>query len=145
MYYYCLSTLPAFATVRPKPTSLSSNRAIPIRAMKAVVQRVASASVEMEGRTISSIGPGLLILVGLRITDSGSDAEYMSLECLWFLCTCCGLTVSQFTLYGFLKGNKPDFHVAMAPDKAKPFYSSLVESFRKSYKPDAVKGETFLL
>lgn len=55
----------------------------------------------------------------------------------------CELTVSQFTLYGTLKGNKPDFHVAMAPDKAKPFYASLVDSFRKSYKPDAIKGETF--
>lgn len=55
----------------------------------------------------------------------------------------CELAVSQFTLYGTLKGNKPDFHVAMAPDKAKPFYASLVDSFRKSYKPDAIKGETF--
>lgn len=53
----------------------------------------------------------------------------------------CELTVSQFTLYGTLKGNKPDFHVAMAPDKAKPFYTSLVDSFRKSYKPDAIKGK----
>jgi hypothetical protein len=55
----------------------------------------------------------------------------------------CELAVSQFTLYGTLKGNKPDFHVAMAPDKAKPFYASLVDSFRKSYKPDAIKGEIF--
>ena len=53
--------------------------------------------------------------------------------------------MSQFTLYGTLKGNKPDFHVAMAPDKAKPFYASLVESFRKSYKPDAIKGEIVTL
>ncbi|KAH6555137.1 hypothetical protein KP509_1Z279100 [Ceratopteris richardii] len=50
------------------------------------------------------------------------------------------LLVSQFTLYGILKGNKPDFHVAMAPQLAKPFYDSLVERFRKSYVADLVKG-----
>lgn len=52
----------------------------------------------------------------------------------------CFNAVSQFTLYGFLKGNKPDFHVAMPPEKAKPFYASLVEKFQKAYNPDAVKG-----
>lgn len=52
-----------------------------------------------------------------------------------------GDAVSQFTLYGILKGNKPDFHVAMPPQKAKPFYDSLVDKFRKSYNPDAVKGK----
>lgn len=60
---------------------------------------------------------------------------------LWIMCV---NTVSQFTLYGFLKGNKPDFHVAMPPDKAKPFYASLVEKFQKAYNPDAVKGQNTL-
>ncbi|EFH61816.1 hypothetical protein ARALYDRAFT_898832 [Arabidopsis lyrata subsp. lyrata] len=55
----------------------------------------------------------------------------------------CVTTVSQFTLYGFLKGDKPDFHVAMPPDKAKPFYASLVEKFQKAYNPDAVKDGVF--
>lgn len=54
-------------------------------------------------------------------------------------------TVSQFTLYGILKGNKPDFHVAMPPQTAKPFYASLVERFQKSYKPDAIKGRFLLI
>uniref|UniRef100_A0A6N2KUH7 D-aminoacyl-tRNA deacylase n=1 Tax=Salix viminalis TaxID=40686 RepID=A0A6N2KUH7_SALVM len=53
------------------------------------------------------------------------------------------LLVSQFTLYGVLKGNKPDFHVAMPPQKAKPFYESLVDKFRKSYRPDAIKDGVF--
>ncbi|XP_042408804.1 D-aminoacyl-tRNA deacylase isoform X2 [Zingiber officinale] len=53
------------------------------------------------------------------------------------------LLVSQFTLYGILKGNKPDFHVAMPPHKAKPFYESLVEKFRKAYTSDAVKDGVF--
>ena len=50
-------------------------------------------------------------------------------------------TVSQFTLYGFLKGNKPDFHVAMPPQKAKPFYASLIDRFRNAYNSDAIKGK----
>ena len=53
--------------------------------------------------------------------------------------------MSQFTLYGILKGNKPDFHVAMPPAKAKPFYASLVEKFQKSYKTDSVKGNMLML
>jgi hypothetical protein len=57
----------------------------------------------------------------------------------------CVLIVSQFTLYGVLKGNKPDFHVAMPPQKAKPFYESLVDKFRKAYRPDAIKGTLICL
>ncbi|KZV51105.1 D-tyrosyl-tRNA(Tyr) deacylase-like [Dorcoceras hygrometricum] len=48
-----------------------------IESMRAVVQRVASASVEVEGRPVSAIGPGLLVLVGLHETDVESDAEYI--------------------------------------------------------------------
>jgi D-aminoacyl-tRNA deacylase len=53
-------------------------------------------------------------------------------------------SVSQFTLYGILKGNKPDFHVAMSPAKAKPFYASLVEKFQRSYSADSVKGNKYV-
>jgi len=49
-----------------------------VTAMRAVVQRVASASVEVEGRIVSEIGPGLLVLVGIHDTDSDADADYMS-------------------------------------------------------------------
>ncbi|MQM10159.1 hypothetical protein Taro_043054 [Colocasia esculenta] len=45
--------------------------------MRAVVQRVASASVEVEGRVVSEIGPGLLVLVGLHESDGEADADYM--------------------------------------------------------------------
>ena len=53
--------------------------------------------------------------------------------------------VSQFTLYGVLKGNKPDFHVAMPPELAKPFYESFLERVRKTYNPDTVKGSSIIL
>ncbi|GFZ06123.1 D-Tyr-tRNA(Tyr) deacylase family protein [Actinidia rufa] len=45
--------------------------------MRAVVQRVACASVEVEGRIVSEIGPGLLVLVGLHESDVDSDADYI--------------------------------------------------------------------
>ncbi|WVY93783.1 hypothetical protein V8G54_032871 [Vigna mungo] len=146
-----------------------------VKAMRAVVQRVASASVEVEGRIVSEIGPGLLVLVGIHDTDSDADADYMSSSFLRpfhsnFKLPCRKvlnmrlfpnensgkawdhsvmqksyqvLLVSQFTLYGFLKGNKPDFHVAMAPQRAKPFYASLVERFRSAYNSDAIKDGVF--
>jgi len=45
--------------------------------MRAVVQRVLSGRVEVEGRVVSEIGPGLLVLVGLLETDTESDADYI--------------------------------------------------------------------
>lgn len=128
--------------------------------MRAVVQRVASASVEVEGRIVSAIGPGLLVLVGLHHSDVDSDADYICRKVLnmrLFPNDTTGKTwdknvmqmnyevllVSQFTLYGILKGNKPDFHMAMSPDKAKPLYTSVVEKFQKAYKVDAVKDGIF--
>ncbi|VFQ89479.1 unnamed protein product [Cuscuta campestris] len=128
--------------------------------MRAIVQRVASASVEVEGRLVSAIGPGLLVLVGLHDSDSDADADYICRKVLnmrlfpneetgktWDLSVIQKnheiLLVSQFTLCGILKGNKPDFHLAMPPDKAKPFYAAVVEKFRKTYKHDAVKDGIF--
>ncbi|KAG7019595.1 D-tyrosyl-tRNA(Tyr) deacylase, partial [Cucurbita argyrosperma subsp. argyrosperma] len=135
--------LPLFAaSVGTKRTTVFSNKRKiqPIRSMRAVVQRVASASVEVDGRTVSEIGPGLLVLVGLHDSDSESDAEYICRKVLnmrlfpnqstgkaWdlnvmqknyevllesiHLLTIPGgwQPVSQFTLYGMLKGNKPTF------------------------------------
>ncbi|XP_051125569.1 uncharacterized protein LOC127247656 isoform X3 [Andrographis paniculata] len=147
-----------FATVRSKRTTCVdfSRRKPTIKSMRAVVQRVASASVEVDGRTVSAIGPGLLVLIGLHENDVDSDAEYICRKVLnmrlfpnektgrnWDQSVMQKnyevLLVSQFTLYGILKGNKPDFHVAMPPNTAKSFYTSLVENFRKSYRTDAIK------
>ncbi|XP_066305643.1 uncharacterized protein [Miscanthus floridulus] len=128
--------------------------------MRAVVQRVLSASVEVEGRIVSAIGPGLLVLVGVHEADTDSDADYICRKVLnmrlfpndktekaWDQSVMQRnfevLLVSQFTLYGILKGNKPDFHVAMSPAKAKPFYASLVEKFQRSYSADSVKDGVF--
>ncbi|KAL5577630.1 hypothetical protein UlMin_019329 [Ulmus minor] len=154
--------IPLLMTSRPKKTQ-------PIRAMRVIVQRVTSASVEVQGRKVSEIGPGLLVLVGLHDPDSDSDAIYTN--CPWNPLSSCQkvlnlrlfpnetsgrgwnqnvmprnyevLLVSQFTLYGFLKGKKPNFHVAMPPEKAKPFYAYVVDMFKISYNLDAIKGNLF--
>ncbi|QHN81028.1 D-tyrosyl-tRNA(Tyr) deacylase [Arachis hypogaea] len=140
--------------IRSKPLPLT------VKAMRAVVQRVASASVEVEGRIVSEIGPGLVVLVGIHDSDSDADADYICRKVLnmrLFPNENTGkawdhsvmqkkyqvLLVSQFTLYGFLKGNKPDFHVAMPPQKANPFYASLVDRFRNTYNSDAIKDGVF--
>ncbi|KAB5534066.1 hypothetical protein DKX38_017165 [Salix brachista] len=175
-FHHSLSTLPSFAKAANKTTKKStfaSCKTLRIRAMRAVVQRVNSASVEVDGNMVSEIGPGLLVLVGLHESDTDSDADYICRKVLnmrlftnestgrgWdqnvmqrnyevllvqivTVPIACVLIVSQFTLYGVLKGNKPDFHVAMPPQKAKPFYESLVDKFRKSYRPDAIKDGVF--
>ncbi|KAG0498252.1 hypothetical protein HPP92_002943 [Vanilla planifolia] len=128
--------------------------------MRAVVQRVISTSVEVEGRFVSEIGPGLLVFVGLHESDDEADADFICRKVLnmrlfpneksgkaWdksVMQRSLGvLLVSQFTLYGILKGNKPDFHVAMAPEKAKACYELLVDKFRKSYTADLVKDGVF--
>ncbi|KAG6548413.1 hypothetical protein Mapa_009899 [Marchantia paleacea] len=128
--------------------------------MRAVLQRVISARVEVEGRIVSQIGPGLLVLVGVLDSDTDVDAEYMCRKLLntrIFANENSGkpwdqnvmqkgyevLLVSQFTLYGMLKGNKLDFHVAMPPERAKPFYESFVARVAKAYKEDCVKDGIF--
>ncbi|KAL5576789.1 hypothetical protein UlMin_018488 [Ulmus minor] len=145
--------VPPLTTSRPKQTQ-------PIRAMRVVVQRVTSASVEVQGRKVLEIGPGLLVLVGFHDSDSDSDAVYICRKVLnmrlfpnetsskgWDQNVMPRnyevLLVSQFTLYGFLKGNKSDFHVAMLSEKAKPFYAYVVDMFKISYNPDAIKADCF--
>lgn len=51
------------------------------------------------------------------------------------------LCVSQFTLYNRLKGNKPDFHLAMHGPEAANLYNQLLEKLRRQYTPNRVKGE----
>lgn len=50
------------------------------------------------------------------------------------------LCVSQFTLQCVLKGNKPDFHLAMPTEQAESFYNSFLEQLRKTYRPELIKG-----
>jgi len=127
--------------------------------MRVVVQRVLQGCVRVNGEVISSIGRGLVVLVGISTDDTSPDAEWLSRKLLgarlwpndagksWELNVVqCGyevLLVSQFTLYGVMKGNKPDFHQAMGSDRSKDFYDAFVEMVRAKYQADKVKVGQF--
>ena len=106
--------------------------------MRAVVQRVAEADVSAEGRTTGSIGPGLVVLLGVEEGDSERDAEYMAdkITGLRIFEDEAGkmnlsikdaggkiLAVSQFTLLGDArKGKRPSFSSAARPEEANRLY-----------------------
>ena len=106
--------------------------------MRAVVQRVAEADVSAEGRTTGSIGPGLVVLLGVEEGDSERDADYMAdkITGLRIFEDEAGkmnlsikdaggkiLAVSQFTLLGDArKGKRPSFSSAARPEEANRLY-----------------------
>jgi D-tyrosyl-tRNA(Tyr) deacylase len=114
--------------------------------MRAVVQRVREAKVEVEGRTAGAIGGGLLILLGVAKSDTRQDAEYMAdkLAGLRIFADETGkmnrdvtqaggslLVVSQFTLYGDVRrGRRPGFERAAEPPLARLLYEYVVERIR---------------
>ncbi len=109
--------------------------------MKALVQRVRRGSVSVAGETLTEIGPGMVILVGVGDQDSEDEAGWLASKCANLrifedeqgkmnrsLLDVGGqaLVVSQFTLYGDVsKGRRPSFVHAAQPDIAEP----LVEKF----------------
>lgn len=109
--------------------------------MRALVQRVSSASVAVEGELISRIGPGLLVLLGVAASDTRDEAEWMArkLRALRIFDDAEGrmneplggrevLCVSQFTLYGDVaKGNRPGWGAAAPGEVAKPLYEAVCD------------------
>ena len=109
--------------------------------MRAVVSRVVSASVEVEGETVGRIGAGLLALVGVTHDDGPAEVERMArkLHELRLLreersCAETGaplLVVSQFTLYGDTrKGRRPSWTAAAPGPVAEPLVDALVAALR---------------
>jgi D-tyrosyl-tRNA(Tyr) deacylase len=106
--------------------------------VRALVQRVSSASVAIDGETVATIGPGLLVLLGVRRGDNRAAAERIVRKLLALRVFEDGdgrmnlsvaqaggelLCVSNFTLYGDArKGNRPSFVDAAPPDEAEPLY-----------------------
>ncbi|MBI5525110.1 MAG: D-tyrosyl-tRNA(Tyr) deacylase [Deltaproteobacteria bacterium] len=115
--------------------------------MRAVLQRVKSAAVEVEGRRVAAIGPGLLILVGCAKGDTDADAGYLAAKCavLRIFEDAAGkmnlsvldkgleaLVVSQFTLYGDArKGRRPSFDDAMEPVSAEKLVNGFVLALQR--------------
>ncbi|MCB0830591.1 MAG: D-tyrosyl-tRNA(Tyr) deacylase [Solirubrobacterales bacterium] len=104
--------------------------------MRALVQRVSGASVSVDGETVSAIGPGMVVLLGVRKGDTEAEAGKIATKLLKLrvfedddgrmneplgdreiLC------ISQFTLYGDArKGNRPSWIEAAGADEAEPLY-----------------------
>ena len=114
--------------------------------MRAVVQRVSAASVTVEGRKVGSIGPGLLVLLGVARGDTEKDGEYLAEKLAGLrifedeeekmnrsVAQMGGsiLLVSQFTLYGDVRhGRRPSFTQAAPPDEANRLYEDLAQKLR---------------
>lgn len=128
--------------------------------MKAVLQRVLSASVTVDNQVVSSIGRGVLVLAAIGPNDTRKDCDSMAAKVvkmkLWqdesganwkrsvqeiegdVLC------VSQFTLYASTKkGNKPDFHGSAKSEVAKELYDYFFSQVQTLYKLDRVKDGVF--
>ena len=115
--------------------------------MRAVLTRVKSASVSVDGKTIGSIGPGFLILLGITHDDTEAQAVKLADKLTGLrifededgkmnrgLDTVNGeiLVISQFTLYGNCrKGRRPEFLNAARPEIAIPMYEKFVEICRE--------------
>jgi D-tyrosyl-tRNA(Tyr) deacylase len=112
--------------------------------VRALVQRVSEASVSVDGERVAAIGPGLLVLLGIRQGDGPDAADRIAgkLERLRIFEDDQGrmnlsvrdvageiLCVSQFTLYGDArKGNRPSFVDAAPPEQAAPLYERVREA-----------------
>ena len=113
--------------------------------MRAVLTRVTSASVAVEGKVIGQIGKGFLILLGVHVNDTEADADRIADRI-------CGLRIfeddagkmnvgpadagaelliiSQFTLYADTRSRRPGFTAAARPDTAVPLYERVIEACR---------------
>ena len=105
--------------------------------MRALVQRVSRAIVRVDGAVVGSIGPGLLVLLGVTHDDTPEVADKLAAKLLALRVfpdadgrmneplgpAREGLCISQFTLYGDArKGNRPSYVAAAPPELAEPLY-----------------------
>ena len=110
--------------------------------MRALIQRVSSASVTIDGEVNGSVNQGLLILLGVTHTDTENDALYLAEKIANLRIFCDeqdkmnlslldingeALVISQFTLYGDCrKGRRPGFSDAARPELADPLYERFI-------------------
>lgn len=109
--------------------------------MRALVQRVSRASVAVDGQLIASIGPGLLVLLGVGVDDGATQADWLAdkVRALRVFADADGrmneplgsrevLAISQFTLYGDVRrGNRPSYIAAAPGELAEPLYERFCE------------------
>ncbi len=124
--------------------------------MKAVVQRVLEAFVTIDGRAISRIGRGLLVLLGVEETDNAADADWLAgkIARMRIFGDAEGkmnlsvvetggdvMVVSQFTLHASTKkGNRPSFLRAAAPAHSEPLYEEFCAAIERETDSTAARG-----
>lgn len=125
--------------------------------MRAVVQRVKSASVKVEGKLVSEIGAGVLIFLGVAHEDTATQIEYIAnkvanlrifedeegkMNRSLLEMGGAALVVSQFTLYGDCrKGRRPSFIKAARPELANTLYEQFIIALEQQNIP--TQGGTF--
>ena len=125
--------------------------------MRAVVQRVSSASVVIEGNVVGSIESGLLILLGVARGDTEADGQWLAdkIAALRVFPDEAGLmnrsvrdisggvlAVSQFTLIASTrKGSRPSFNEAAKPDLARPLYERFLVQLDQALGRTSARGE----
>lgn len=113
--------------------------------MRVIIQRTTQAHVTIAGETVSKIGKGLLLLLGIETRDTKEDIEWLTtkIKNMRIFADAAGamnlnveqvagevLIVSQFTLFGSTKkGNRPSFIRAARPEMAIPLYEEFVAQF----------------
>jgi D-tyrosyl-tRNA(Tyr) deacylase len=109
--------------------------------VRALVQRVSQAAVDVEGERVAQIGPGMLVLLGVGGGDGEAEVDRLAdkVQALRIFDDAEGqmneplgereiLCVSQFTLYGDArKGNRPSYVAAARPEDAEPLYDRFCE------------------
>ena len=116
--------------------------------MRAVVQRVSSGSVTIDGKVVGKIGKGLVILLGVKNGDTEAEAKFVADKCANLRIFADEdnkfnlsakdvggemLVISQFTLYGDTrKGRRPSFVEAAPPEVSKPLYEKFVEYLKEN-------------
>lgn len=125
--------------------------------MKAVFQRVTEASVTIDGKQVSAIGAGVLLLVGVCDGDTKEEAALLAKKVAELRVFCdendkmnlsvldiggSVLAVSQFTLCAnTARGRRPDFMAAAKPDVALPLFNAFVSCLRQNGVQDVQTGE----
>ena len=115
--------------------------------MRAVVTRVTSASVEINGKITGEIGLGFLVLLGIKDGDTETDVEKLAAKVCNLRVFADGdgkmnldlaavggslLIISQFTLYADLKSRRPGFTAAARPEVAIPLYELFIEKCKSA-------------
>ena len=114
--------------------------------MRLVIQRVANAKVDVDGKTVGQIGKGFMVICGITHTDTEAEADYLAKK----LCNLrvfedenekmnlnlaavggALLVVSQFTLYADTSSRRPGFSHAAKPELAIPLYERFMDQCRQ--------------